>query len=94
MRKKSPFFASRTESLYALHLVSRLTRTEAMQYANAEARFQAQIQNSSSQQEVSSEFALWKEIILNPNIENDLGNNPVTRSLAILARLAKETSKK
>jgi len=94
MRKKSPFFASRTESLYALHLVSRLTRTEAMQYANAEARFQAQIANSNSQQEVSSEFALWKEIILNSNIENDLGNNPVTRSLAILARLAKETSKK
>nr|BFD32038.1 hypothetical protein GTC16762_16560 [Pigmentibacter ruber] len=94
MRKKSPFFASRTESLYALHLLSRLTRTEAMQYANAEARFQAQISSSFQQHEISSEFALWKEIILNPNIEHDLGNNPVTRALAILARLAKETSKK
>lgn len=94
MRKKSPFFASRTESLYALHLLSRLTRTEALQYASAEARFQTQLSNAPFQQEVSSEFALWKEIILNPNIEDNLGNNPVTRSLAVLARLAKETSKK
>ncbi len=94
MRKKSPFFASRTESLYALHLLSRLTRTEAMQYANAEARFQAQIASTYQQPEISAEFALWKEIILNSNIEHDLGNNAVTRALAILARLAKETSKK
>ncbi|APJ03891.1 hypothetical protein [Silvanigrella aquatica] len=94
MRKKSPFFASRTESLYALHLLSRLTRTEALQYASAEARFQAQLANMGSQQEISAEFALWKEIILNPNLENDLGNNPVTRALSVLARLSRETAKK
>ncbi|BBH53334.1 hypothetical protein [Fluviispira sanaruensis] len=94
MRKKSPFFASRTESLYALHLLSRLTRTEAMQYASAEARFQSQLANSHNNLEISAEFAMWKEIILNPNIEENLGNNPITRALAVLARLAKETSKK
>ena len=94
MRKKSPFFASRTESLYALHLLSRLTRTEALQYASADARFQAQLQNAPTHQDISPEFALWKEIILNPNIEENLGSNPVSRSLAVLARLAKETSKK
>jgi hypothetical protein len=95
MRKKSPFFASRTESLYALHLLSRLTRTESLQYASAEARFQAQLGNTPSHQEgASCEFALWKEILMNPHFEETLGQNSVTRALAVLARLAKETSKK
>jgi hypothetical protein len=94
MRKKSPFFASRTESLYALKLLSRLTRSETQQFISAEARFQSLLHNIHHQQELSGEYALWKEILLNSDFENNLGLNSVSRALAVLAKLAKETAKK
>jgi hypothetical protein len=95
IRKKSPFFASRTESLYALHLLNRLTRTEALQYASAEARFQSQISHHNlNYHDLSSEFSLWKEILLNPDVQSQLGKNPIARALSVMMRLALETAKK
>lgn len=96
LRKKSPFFASRSESLYALHLLGRLTRSESLQYASVEARFQAQLKSYTQHQfhDESPEFALWKEILLNPDVHAVLGHNPVTRALGVLSNVAHETAQK
>ncbi|MES2616224.1 MAG: hypothetical protein V4591_12520 [Bdellovibrionota bacterium] len=95
-RKKSPFFASRTESLFALYLMSRMTQSETLQFANAKVRFQTLFSNyTPTQIQISQEFVMWKQILDNEEkFKNQLGNNPVTRALAILTTLSQETAKK
>lgn len=96
IRKKSPFFASRTESLVALHFLSRLTQTEISHFANAKSRFQSLLPSySASQIQNSPEFLLWKKLLENEEeFKQSLGNNPVTQALAILMKLSEETARK
>lgn len=94
IRKKSPFFASRTESLYALQILSRMTQTELQHVANAKIRFQNLLPNySPAQIQISPEFLLWKQVLENEeSFKQKLGNNPVTRALAVLVKLSGETA--
>jgi len=94
IRKKSPFYASRTESLFALHLLSRLTSSEEQHYAAAKTRFHTLLPNSTAVQiQLSPELLMWKQILENEeNFKNKLGNNPVTRAIAILRQLSNNST--
>ncbi len=90
-RKKSSIFCSRMETIYALHLLSKLSNNEAFLYENFVKKFETQLENwKVSGSEISSEFHLWKEIYNHVSGENILGDNKVTKAMAVLARLAFE----